>query len=421
MTDVTTELTSTYPFPRRHLFQPPWELAWLRHNAPVSPVRLANGGTGWLVTRLDDVRAVLCDERFSRRPVREVAARDHGRPSGDGGGAFDFGLSIANPADHRRWRRMLNPGFTPRHAESMRPRIGTLVDELLDEMAEAGPPADLMAGVAFRLPIAVICELFDVPAPLRSNFHDWAARVRGAGSVDAISDAMRSLYQGAAGLVAAQRDVPGSGCLGMLAAIGDPNGHDPDGRDPDGRDPDGRGLSDQELVSTVLLLTIAGYETVAAQLGNGFLALFQHPAELDALKADESMVVAAVEEILRYAQASTGFAGTTYTTCDVELGGVMIPAGSAVFVSLDSAGRDEEHVVDPDRLDLARGCVRTHLAFGSGPHHCLGAPLARVELQEAVRRIVHRFPDLRPAAALDQVPLTTTLLNTYPSALPIAW
>lgn len=404
--NVPMEVTSTYPFQRRCLFEPPWELAWLRRHAPVSPVRLADGSTGWLVTRLDDVRTVLNDERFSRRPVRQAAARDYGRPPDAGGAEFDFGLSVADPADHLRWRRMLNPVFTPRHAESMRPRIGALVDSLLDELDESGPPADLMVSFAFRLPIAVICELFEVPTALRPMFRDWAAQVRGTDSVAALGAAMRSLHEAATELVVARREALGSGCLGTLSAV---------------RDPEGRALSDQELVSTVLLLTIAGYGSGVAQLGNSFLALFQHPAELSACRDDPSIIVAAVEELLRYAQASTGFAGITYAICDVELGGVTIPAGSAVFISLDSAGRDEQHISDPDRLQLDRGSVRTHLTFGSGPHFCLGAPLARVELQEALHRTMRHFPTLRLTTTPEQVPLTTTLLNSYPAALPITW
>lgn len=408
MTDTTAEpmpdtcpVTSTYPFRRERMFELPWELAWLRCNAPVSRIRLANGGTGWLVTRMDDVRALLRDERFSRRPVRETAVRN-----GAAGSSFDFGLSIADPADHARWRSVVNTVFTSRQAESMRPRIGELVDELLDELAAAGPPADLMAGLALRLPLRVLCELFAVPADLRPGWHEWADGVRGAGSVAVIGESMRVLHDSATALVVREREAARGGCLTALTMAGDGAG---------------RGLSDRELVSTVLMLTIAGFESVAAQFGNGFLALFQHPAELDALRADRSLVGAAVEEMLRYAQASTGFAGTTYTTCDVELGGVTIPAGSAVFISLDSAGRDEAQVADPDRFDLARGSVRGHLSFGSGPHFCLGAPLARVELQEATGRVLRRFPGLRLCTGAAEVPIASNLLNSYPAELRVTW
>lgn len=133
------------------------------------------------------------------------------------------------------------------------------------------------------------------------------------------------------------------------------------------------GYSDTDLVATVLLLTIAGYETVAAQIGNGLLALFQHPAELGRLRSGAVPVATAVEEILRYAQASTGFAGMTYASCDVTVADVVVPAGAAVFVSIDAAGRDERRMPDPESFDLTRGSANSHLTFGAGAHFCLGA------------------------------------------------
>jgi len=360
---------------------------------------LPGGGSAWLVTRYDDVRTVLTDERFSRRRVREYAARAQGK----GADRFDGGLSIADPADHARWRRMVGQVVNPRFVESLRPRVGAVVDAVLDGLDR---PADLMAGFAFRVPLLVIAELFDVPTDLRPGLEEWAAAVRGVGSSIAdFGQAMDVLHGTAAALVARTRD-GAEGTLGALRTV---------------LDPEGRTFSDRELVSTVVLLAIAGYETAAVQFGNGLFALLRHPDQLARLAGGQIPAESAVEEMLRHAQAGTGLAGMTHATDDVELGGTTIPAGSAVVVSLDSAARDETWVSDPDVFAIERGAARHHLAFGSGPHFCLGAPLGRLELQEGIGRLIGRCPDLRLVAAPDEVPFASNLFSHYPRELRVTW
>ncbi|ABD13459.1 hypothetical protein CcI156_20860 [Frankia sp. CcI156] len=169
-----------------------------------------------------------------------------------------------------------------------------------------------------------------------------------------LGEAMRSLHDCAVEMVLREREEPGNGALGALTVV---------------RDEDGTGFSDEELVSTVLLTAIAGYESTVVQIGNGFLAMFRHPEQMEHLKRGRTDIAAAVEEILRYAQSSTGFAGMTYAMADVELGSVTVPAGATVFVSLDSAARDEAHVDSPQRFELSRGSARHHVTFGSGHHY----------------------------------------------------
>ncbi|GGS46136.1 cytochrome P450 [Actinokineospora fastidiosa] len=394
---TTSREAATYPFPARCPFQPHEEFAWRRANAPVAPVTLARGGEGWLVTRFADVRTVLADERFSRRPVRDAAV---GRQRGPAP-AFDFGASIAEPEQHARWRRLTAQVFNVRQAEAMRPRVAAIVDDLLDDLAAADHP-DLMDALAFPLPLRVLLALFDVPDDLRGGFLEWATALRASGaSMTAFAEAMNALHASVRELVARGRGIVGD----LLAAK-----HD-----------DGEPCSPELAVSTMMLMTVAGYETVATQLGNGFLALFQHPGQWDRLRAGEVGVEPAVEEILRYAQAGTGFAGLTYPTSDVTIGDTTIPAGDAVFISIDSAGRDADQVSDPDRFDLARGAARHHLSFGFGAHFCMGAPLARVELQEALGRTVRRFPGLRPAFAVDAPEMTANRFTRYPRTLPVGW
>ncbi|WJK33683.1 cytochrome P450 [Solwaraspora sp. WMMA2065] len=349
---------------------------------------------------------MLTDERFSRRPVRAraVDGQAGGSPEGrarPAAPAFDFGLSIADPADHARWRRHVNQVFNVRQAEAMRPQVAQLVEELLDELARTPPPVDLMERFAFRLPLRVLYALFEVPDDIRPAFEEWAASLLDSGaSMAAFGAVMSRLHRAAVELLGVRRARPGDGPLSQLI------------RQPGE-------LTDDELVSTVLLLAVAGYETVATQLGNGLLALFQHPAELARLRSGEVALDDAVEEILRYAQASTGFAGMMYATCDVTVAGVVVPAGAAVLVSIDSAGRDELRLTAPESFDLCRGSVGSHLVFGAGAHFCLGAPLARVELQESIGRLFGRFPALALVTPVADVAIASNRFNRRPARLEV--
>ncbi|GAA3222636.1 hypothetical protein GCM10020256_30200 [Streptomyces thermocoprophilus] len=341
-------------------------------------------------------------------PAHPTAARRAvASPAPPGGGAgqrrFDFGMSLADPEHHARWRRTLSTVLTPGHAESLRKPVGQAVDEVLDTLAGRGPePVDLVADFAYQVPVRVLCELLDLPAELRPALWDWAGRIRTAApSTAAFGAAMGALFDCAARLVAKEQTSPGDGLIGrLLTRLGE----------------DTRPTTD-ELVSTVVLLATAGYESTAVQFANGLLALFQHPDQLDRLRDGTVTEAAAVEEILRYAQAGTGFAGTTVTTEDVTLGQVTLPKGATVFISLESAARDEQHVERPDDFDIARGAARTHLAFGAGAHYCLGSSLARVELQEGFGRLLRRFPALRPAADPAGVEFTANLFHRYPREL----
>ncbi|ROO63263.1 cytochrome P450 [Micromonospora sp. Llam0] len=396
----------TYPFAAECPFRLPPELGRLRREAPVAQVRLPTGTPAYLVSSYQHVRQVLTDERFSRRPVRARAVSGQAGGSPDGRTrpatpAFDFGLSIADPADHARWRRHVNQVFNVRQAEAMRPQVAQLVEELLDELASTPPPVDLMAHFAFQLPLRVLYALFEVPDNIRPAFGEWAVSLLDSGASMATFGAVMSrLHRAAVELLDVRRAQPGDGPLSQLI------------RQPGE-------LSDDDLVSTVLLLAIAGYETVATQLGNGLLALFQHSTELTRLRSGEVALDAAVEEILRYAQASTGFSGMMYATCDVTVADVVIPAGAAVLVSIDSAGRDEMRLSAPESFGLSRGSTNSHLVFGAGAHFCLGAPLARVQLQESIGRLFGRFPDLALVTPVADVAIVSNRFSRRPARLEV--
>ncbi|MCK1823478.1 cytochrome P450 [Streptomyces sp. XM83C] len=399
----------TYPFTRHTPFEMPEEFAWLRENRPIAQVRLATGDTAWLITRYDDVRTALTDPRFSRTINREGAARvDTGFQADADSPVFNFGGSISEPPGHTRWRRLVNQAFTARHAESMRPAVAAHTDALLDGLAATGR-FDLMADYAYQLPIRVICDLLGLEQTARPEFSALAARITRrdlTSSFVEFGQALQDIGRYAIGLIVRKRQNLGDDLLSTLIALTD---------EEDGK------LTNEELVSTVILLLMAGYESTAVQLGNAFYALFREPAQMRRLREEPEIVGRAVEEILRYAQMGTGYAIAKFTTEDVELSGGTVPAGSTVFVSLASANRDEKVFgEDADRFDIGRGCAHRQTAFGYGPHYCLGAALARVEMQEGIARMLARFPGLRfDGPDLDDVPLASNLFTFYPAELPV--
>jgi cytochrome P450 len=406
--DVTS---TTYPFTRNQPFQMPQEFAWLRANAPISRVKLAGGDPAWLITRYEDVRAALTDPRFSRTINQDNAARvDTGFSADRSSPLFSFGGAISQPPGHTRWRRIVNKAFTQRQADAMRPRIVQHTDDVLDAMAARGNRADLMADFAYQLPIRVICELLGIPLQGRPEFSALAAKLTRRdmqSSYAEFGEALQGIGRYAAGLIARKRRDLGADLLSTLIAL---------------HDDDDTQLSNEELISTVILLLMAGYESTAVQFGNAFFALFQNPEQLARLRTDPGLIETAVEEILRWAQMGTGFAVAKFAGVDIDLGGVTIPAGSTVFVSLGSGNRDTaEFGDDAELFDVARRTAQRHLAFSSGPHYCLGAALARAELQEGISRLLARFPDLRLDGGFEDVELASNLFTYYPRTLPVAW
>lgn len=404
------DLTSrTYPFQRTCPFAMPEEFAWARAHQPVAQVKLDSGDPAWLVTRYEDVKAALGDARLSRTINRDGAARvDTGFAAGRSSPVFTFGGSISQPPGHARWRRIVNRAFTQRQADAMRTLIGRHAEHVLDEIEAAGRSFDLMADYAYKLPIRVICDLLGIPQEGRPEFIGLAARLTRRDMQSGIAEfeaALQGIGRYAVGLIVRKRRDLGDDLLSTLIGL---------------RDEDSSQLSNEELISTVILLLMAGYESTAVQFGNAFYALFRHPGQLATLRARPELIGAAVEEILRWAQMGTGFAVAKFATEDIELSGTTVPAGATVFVSLGSGNRDEE-VFGPDaeQFDVTRRAPARQLAFGSGPHFCLGAALARAELQEGIQRLFARFPGLRFDGDLDTVPLASNLFTFYPRELPV--
>ncbi|MFF0489072.1 cytochrome P450 [Nocardia sp. NPDC004068] len=391
-----------YPFgePVRLDIDPNYAI--LRREEPVTRVRLPYGGEGWLVTRYDDVKQVLADPRFSRAETvgREDIPRMSPAPSRP-----DSLLSM-DPPQHTRLRKLVAKAFTGRRVAALRPHVREIVDGLLDAMERDGAPADLVARFALPLPVTVICEMLGVPTEDQHRFRDFSDTVLSttAYTREQIDAGRAELERYLGELVSERRERPTDDLLGALVAA----------RDDEDR------LSESELVNLGIGLLVAGHETTANQLANFTYLLLTQPERWELLRAHPDLVPGAVEELLRYVQLGSGGGFARVATEDVELHGVTVRAGESVFTNLQAANRDETVFADPETLDLTRK-HNPHIAFGYGAHHCLGAQLARVELQIALGALLRRLPTLRLAVPVENVPWKTGLLVRGPRELLVAW
>ena len=352
----------------------------------------------WVLTRYDDVVSVLKDPRFGREAFDQMLANVYGE------GARS--MLFRDPPDHTRLRGLVSQAFTPRVIDRMRSHIQDMVDRLLDNV-HAANSMDVITDLAYPLPVTVICEMLGIPTDAHSGIRQWSADL--ARSVDAIGmptdedvvtrgrAAQQAMLDYFRDLIPERRRTPGDDLLSLLIAA----------------EEQGDRLSEGELLITCILLFVAGHETTVNLIGNGLLALLNHPEELAKLRADLTLLPGAVEELLRYDSPVQRTARISDT--DVELDGRKIPKGSLVITAIGAANRDPAHFPDPDRLDIRRRDNR-HVAFGFGIHFCLGAPLARLEGQIALDTLLRRMPGLRLATSVPEWRESSTLrgLKTLP-------
>ncbi|MFK4104832.1 cytochrome P450 [Streptomyces sp. NPDC019531] len=347
----------------------------LRDTAPVHRIAGPDGTPAWIVTRYDDVRAALADPRLSldKRHATAGTYKGFSLPA-----ALDANLLNMDPPDHSRIRRLVGKAFTPRRVEQLREPIRRTADRLLDGLGDHGT-TDLIASYAAPLPITVICDLLGIPDQHRLDFRVWTDTLvapdpsAGPGVAKEAVVAMLGFFTR---LLAEKRRDPADDLLSDLIAVRD----------------EGDRLSEDELMSLAFLILFAGYENTVQLIGNAVLALFQHPEQLTALRADPAQLPCAVEEFLRY-EGPALLALRRFPVEDVTIGGVTVPAGETVWVSPSAANRDPARFPEPDRLDLGRD-TSGHLSLGHGIHYCLGAPLARAETEIALAALLERFPDL---------------------------
>ncbi|MET8795633.1 cytochrome P450 [Nocardia sp. NPDC004568] len=374
----------------------------LRREEPVCRVELPYGGEGWLVTRYEDVKLVLADPRFSRAATvgREDLPRATPAP------VRPDSLLSMDPPEHSRLRKLVAKAFTGRRVAELRPRTREIVDEKLTALERAGAPADLVEGFALPLPVTVICEMLGVPPRDQHRFRDFSDAILSttAYTREQIESARDSLETYLAEVVAERRQRPTDDLLGALVTA----------RDEEDR------LSERELVNLGVGLLIAGHETTANQIANFTYVLLTQREYWELLRAEPELIPGAVEELLRYVQLGAGAGQPRVATEDVVLSGVTVRAGESVFVNTQAANRDEAVFEDPESLDLTRQ-RNPHVAFGYGAHHCLGAQLARVELQVALEALLERFPSLRLSLPLDEIPWKSGLLVRGPKQLLVEW
>jgi nocardicin N-oxygenase len=372
----------SYPLLRSNPIELPEEYARLRQEEPVCPILLATGDPAWLVTRHDDVKTVLGDRRFSREAVFRPDSSRYQRilPHPD---------SILNmdPPRHTRVRKLVSQAFTPQRVESLRPRIQQITDELVGDMAATTPPVDLNTCFGRPLALRVICEMLGVPFADQGKFGDWTVRIMALTKYTAeeITQAGADMRAYFTQLLARKRDDPADDLLSALISLSDEQGM----------------LTESEVVMLGVALLIAGHDTSVTVLAGAALTLIRNPEQLALLRADPALFPAAVEELIRLSGPGGGVS-PRITASDVELGGMVVRKGSAVLPYIGSACRDESVFPDPDRFNIRR-VVKSQIAFGHGPHFCLGAGLARAELQIGLWSLFDRFPTLALAVPTDHL------------------
>lgn len=378
-------------------------LSQLMADGPVTRIRLRYGqDDAWLVTRYDDVRTVTTDRRFSRHAI---IGRDFPRMTPEPI-VQDEAINLMDPPASNRLRSLVSKAFARNLLEHARTRTRLATDSLLDAMAAHGPGADLVEHLAGPLPLTVICDVLDIPEGDRATLRGHARTMMDttpegkAAAVQAKAE-LRAYF---ATLTAQRRRDPGPDLISALAAA----------RDGD------QMLDPHELTVMAMVLLITGQDTTTYQIANLAYALLTRPAELALLRDRPDQLAPVVNELLRLIPFRKGVGIPRIATEDVQLGGVTIKAGDTVHVSYLTANRDPSTFHRPDELDLER-TGPAHMTFGWGAHHCLGAPLADIELHTALDALLSRFPGLALARPAHEIRWDTASIWRHPLALPVTW
>jgi cytochrome P450 len=391
--------TPTLPFSRATVLEVPPAVRRLQDSAPIHRVTTAAGDPAWLVTRYQEVRSLLGDDRLGRsHPDPDNAARMNrsalfgGQPSGD----FD-----TEPADAVRLRRLLQPLFSAKHMRRLQTHVDQLVSGLLDELATQTPPADLHQALALPLPVLVICELLGVPYADRADFQAWS---NDAGVVDdrprserGVAQLSRYIHE----LVQRKRVEPAEDVLSALCTNEEYR------------------LTDAEVSRLGAGLLFAGHETTVTRIGFGTVLLLTNPQQRQALREDPALLATAVEEVLRSPVSGSGGL-PRYARSDIECADVTIQTGDLVILDIAAANHDPRAFAEPEGFDIARP-ANTHLGFGHGLHYCIGAPLARIELRAVFSQLFERFPSMRLAVPVEELMWQDDQLTGGLASLPVNW
>ncbi|MEU8181965.1 cytochrome P450 [Micromonospora sp. NPDC049044] len=401
MTEAQVKVS--FPMERKCPFQPPAEYAELRESEPIALVDRAAGGTTWVATKHEYVRKLLADPRVSSDrsrpnnpslvPIPPQFLQPINRP-----------LVILDPPEHTRHRRLIINEFTMKRVQNLRPNIQRIVDTCIDDILAGENPTDLVENLARPVPTLVICELLGISYEERKIFWDASSRVfRETSTPQEIGAAFQELRGFLDAQIAAKEANPGDDLLSRLVVRYQEEGI----------------YERARIISTALGLLVAGHETTANMIGLGAAALLSHPDQLAEFRADPALAAQTVEELLRYCSITDVITARTVTE-DIEIGGVTLQAGDGVVALGGAANRDPEVFPEPDTFDIHR-TSRQHVAFGYGPHQCLGANLARVELEIVYTTLFKRIPTLRLTVPLEELPFKNLAPVYGLRSLPAAW
>ncbi|KRV49159.1 cytochrome [Wenjunlia vitaminophila] len=401
MTDMVCPITNGLPTHREQPLDPPEVLGQLRSEQPIAPMTFPDGHRGWLVTRHDQVKAILADPRFSSRASAKHLAFPSDRAALDLEGDMPPGqFEHMDPPEHTKYRKLLAGQFTLRRMKQLTPRIEKIAADHVAAIRRQGPPADLVKDFAVPMSAQVICELLGIPVEDRERFEAASSSLLSLDiSPEEAMGAMGNLLGLLGELVQRKAVEPTDDLLSGLVSSGE--------------------LNPAELVGATLLLLVAGHETTANQLALGTYTLLREPEQMAKLRADESLIEGAVEELLRY--LTIVHIGVQRTPLEeVEIDGVVLKPGEAVLLHLPTANRDPKRFPDPDRLDVTRKALG-HLTFSHGIHQCLGQQLARIELRVGYSTLLREFPELRLAEPDVELPMRSNMTVYGVHRLPVAW
>jgi len=393
-----------YPIPNDAALTPPGEWEELRDKCPVAHVRFPSGDQATLLTRYDDVRKVLSDPRFGRGSEAEDAAQ-----LSESGSVFNSSMAMELPQTgeaHQQWRRMLNRWFTAKRMAALRPQIAVMAERLVDEMAKQEQPVDLKAALGFPLPVWVICDMLGVPEADRDRFSHWSDLLLNLTRYtrEEVAAGEAEFFAYMAGHITAKRAEPGDDVLSELITAGEAQAEP---------------WSDAKLVATGLGLLIAGHETTANMIGKMVAMLLADRHRWEQLLADPSLIRTAVEEVLRM-DTNAGFGMIRYLDEGMDVADTSSAGGTTVVCSMASANRDERVFDDADEMNLAR-TPNPHLAFGTGPHSCLGQALARTELQVTLEVLLRKLPTLELAVSAEELQRVEGLAVGGLREVPVRW
>jgi cytochrome P450 len=368
----------------------------LRQSDPILNLQFPDGRFGWLISSYEEAVEALKDSRFSKDVAKAMGQEQTS--------VFSTNMLFSDPPDHKRLRGLVQKGFTPKRIADMRDHIQEIADNLLDAVSSKDT-IDLIDEYAFKLPIIVISEILGVPTEDQDKFRVWSNSIIGASNQEMNEQVVQHMNEFIAYLkdwFAKVREQPGDDMISQLVIA----------------ENQGDRLSEQELYGVVTLMIIAGHETTVNLIGNGVLALLEHPEQRKLLQEQPELIHGAIEEMLRY-NGPVEFSTSRWAAEDMDFHGVHMKKGDLVVIALNSANRDASQFEDPDIFDITREKSQ-HLAFGKGIHLCLGAPLARLEGEIAINTLIRRYPNFELQRDIDELEWRPGMIVRGVKEIPIS-